>query len=198
MFGKIHHVKTSSSSSKFICLHQCPRSKDKTHDQCVSCTSANVQYVWSRQVHCSRPGDVRRPVLQEVLLVVPTVSLPRSGARFTDVGVVLKMGLFESHREYLQDFFRSSPKWLFFFFRENDEKPSSLVAHFSNKPIWNSTFGSLRSTSGGSFFLLFQDWRFWLRLGPWSAWEYDRFMCLKMGINHGTMVYHNFSWENSL
>ena len=70
----------------------------------------------------SRPGDVRRPVLQEVLLVVPTVSIPRSGARFTDVGLVLKMGLFESHREYLQGLFRSSPKWLFFF-RENDEKP---------------------------------------------------------------------------
>ena len=64
----------------------------------------------------SRPGDVRRPVLQEVLLVVPTVSIPRSGARFTDVGLVLKMGLFESHREYLQGLFRSSPKWLFFFF----------------------------------------------------------------------------------
>lgn len=55
MIGKIHHVKTSSSS-KFICLHQCPRSKDKTHDQCVSCTSANVQYVRSRQVHCSQPA----------------------------------------------------------------------------------------------------------------------------------------------
>ena len=69
-----------------------------------------------------------------------------------------------------------------------ESKPRSVHSPF---PIdlwqfWCFHIWFVPTSTGGSFFLLFQDWRFWLRLVvSYHLWW---FMCLEMGINHGIMV----------
>ena len=146
MIGKIfitlrHHHQNMSATNQWS------RSKDKTrvaHAMCKSkprfvqydvgkcpiclCWKIHqyVQYVWSRQVKTAAGQEMLgNECYKKCSLLSPQYPYRVREPGSPMLGLFWRWACLKVTVEYLQDFFRSFSK-CFFFFRENDEKPSSL------------------------------------------------------------------------